>query len=111
MSDSPSKILYCRCAFAQVVPEGTKNAVLDDLCESNATFECVPDLCEMAARKDARLADLANLSGDVKIVACYPRAVKWLFHQSGNPLPNEGVEILNMREKTAEEISKPLELK
>lgn len=105
------KILYCRCAFAQVVPDATKNAVLESLCESGATFESVADLCEMAARGDERLKDL--LAGDepVKIAACYPRAVKWLFHNAGVPFPEDQedrIEVLNMREQSAEEITEAL---
>ena len=38
-----AKILYCRCAYAQAVPEGVKNDVLERLCASGAAFECVPD--------------------------------------------------------------------
>lgn len=105
LSDLPAKILYCRCAFAQAVPEATKNAVLEGLCESGVSFESVADLCEMSARKDARLAEI--LAGDepVRIAACYPRAVKWLFHHAGTPLPDDGrVEVLNMRDTPADEI-------
>jgi len=103
---SPKKILYCRCAFAQVVPEGVKNEVLERLCDSGQPFDSVPDLCEMAARRDPRLAKLASEEGGVRIAACYPRAVKWLFHQAGHPLPEDReVEVLNMREQSAEEIA------
>ena len=101
------KILYCRCAFAQVVPQETKDAVLEKLCESGASFETVSDLCEMAARKDERLKELLG-DGEtpVKIAACYPRAVKWLFHNAGVPFPQEEgkVEVLNMRDQSAEDI-------
>ncbi|MDF1823693.1 MAG: hypothetical protein P1U68_03565 [Verrucomicrobiales bacterium] len=109
MSDSPKKILYCRCAFAQAVPEGVKNEVLKRLCDSGANFETVSDLCEMSARKDPRLSKLIEGEEPVQIAACYPRAVKWLFHQAGLPLPDDDrVEVLNMRELTAEEISDKL---
>lgn len=101
-----SRILYCRCAFAQVVPQGTKDAVLQRLCASGATFEAVPDLCEMSARKDPRLQNLVEGDDPLRIVACHPRAVKWLFHAAGTDLPEdpEQVEILNMREQSAETI-------
>ncbi len=110
------KILYCRCAFAKVVPDATKDAVLEKLCESGAGFESVADLCEMAARKDERLKDL--LAGDepVRIAACYPRAVKWLFHNAGVPFSDgeengdggKHIEVLNMREQSADEIVEKL---
>ena len=106
MPDS-THILYCRCAYAQVVPEGVKNAVLEKLCESGASFETVSDLCEMAAHRDPRLQAIASC-GRLRIAACYPRAVEGLFHQAGAPLTKEDVEILNMRTQTAEEIATAL---
>jgi len=98
------KILYCRCAFAKVVPDAVKNEVLDGLCASQASFESVSDLCEMSARKDPRLADLVSGESPVSIVACYPRAVKWLLHQAGVQLDEDRIEIVNMRESTAAEV-------
>lgn len=105
------KILYCRCAFAQVVPQATKDAVLERLCESGVGFETVADLCEMAARKDPRLAELIGGDEPVRIAACYPRAVKWLFHNAGCPFPADDpgrIEVLNMREQSAESIAASL---
>ncbi len=109
MSDTPAKILYCRCAFAQTVPEDTKNAVLAKLCESGKGFEAVADLCEMSARKDSRLTELIAEGVNLKIVACYPRAVKWLFHHAGASFHDGSpVEVLNMREANADEICRSL---
>ncbi|MGK0190607.1 MAG: hypothetical protein ACI9R3_006437 [Verrucomicrobiales bacterium] len=94
----PHRILYCRCAYAQTVPQGVKDDVLQRLSESGQPFEAVSDLCEMSASRDPRLQQIANGEGNVKIAACYPRAVKWLFHAAGTPLPEEGIEVVNMRE-------------
>lgn len=102
MSPKPERILYCHCAFAQVVPAETKSGVLDALSASGASFEAVPDLCEMSARRDPALAAIAA-DADATIVACYPRAVRWLFTAAGTPLP-EPVRILNMREQPADAI-------
>lgn len=106
MSSSPATLLYCRCAYAQVVPTGVKNEVLQQLCASNASFETVADLCEMAAHRDPRLKAIASC-GKLRIAACYPRAVNGLFQQAGSPLP-PGTEILNMRTQTAQEITTAL---
>src|SRR5436190_11409200 len=103
MSQSPPKILYCHCQYAQVVPREVKEAVLRQLCAAGVEFEAVADLCEMAARRDPALARLAA-GGAVKIAACFPRAVKGLFHQAGADLPADGAEILNMRVQEAEEV-------
>jgi len=97
------RILYCNCTYAQIVPKEVKEAVLRKLCESNIAFEAVADLCEMSARRDASLQRLAA-GGAVKIAACYPRAVKWLFAAAKAPLPIDATEVLNMRTQTAEEI-------
>ena len=101
--EQSSRILYCHCAYAQVVPKDVKEEILRKLSESGKSFDAVADLCEMSARKDPSLDELAA-GGDVKIVACYPRAVKWLFNAAGMKLPESGVEVLNMRTEPAEKI-------
>jgi hypothetical protein len=103
MSSMPQRILYCHCASAQVVPPKVKQEVLETLVESGAPFEAVPDLCEMSARKDPKLKELAS-GGALRIAACYPRAVKWLFAAAGRRLPAQDVEILNMREQPAGDV-------
>lgn len=95
-------ILYCHCAFAQVVPAATKAAVLEGLSASGLSFAAVPDLCEMSARRDPALAQIASCE-EATIVACYPRAVRWLFNAAGTQLP-DGVRILNMRVAEATEV-------
>jgi hypothetical protein len=102
MTDKP-RILYCHCQYAQVVPPEVKEAVLKKLCESGVAFDAVADLCEMSARQDPSLKRLAD-GGAVKIAACFPRAVKWLFHTAKADLPIDTAEVLNMRVQTAEEV-------
>ncbi len=99
-----SKLLYCNCTYAKVVPKDVKAEVLRRLSESGKEFDALPDLCDMSARNDPALKKIAE-SGCVRIAACYPRAVKWLFHGAGAPLPAEGVEILNMREDSAADVA------
>jgi len=102
MADAP-RILFCNCTYAQVVPREVKEAVLRKLCESGVAFDAVADLCEMSARRDAALPRLAD-GGAVKIAACFPRAVKWLFAAAQAPLALDAAEVLNMRTQTAEEV-------
>jgi hypothetical protein len=96
MSAPSSRILYCHCAYAKVVPAEVKAAVLKGLSEANVEFDAVPDLCEMAARGDPRLRELAG-AGSLRIAACYPRAVKWLFASAGAALQDGAVRVWNMR--------------
>jgi heterodisulfide reductase subunit A-like polyferredoxin len=101
------KILYCNCTYAKVVPVEVKKDVLRQLSDSGQAFDAVADLCDMSARKDPALKKIAE-GGCTRIAACFPRAVKWLFHAAGTPLPAEGVDVLNMREDSAEDIVKEL---
>jgi hypothetical protein len=87
-----------------VVPEDVKKAVLKKLSDSGEPFEAVPDLCELSARRDPALARIAA-AGPVKIAACFPRAVKWLFHSAGAGLSSEHTQVVNMRGVTADEAS------
>jgi hypothetical protein len=103
MTPETPGILYCNCTYAQVIDPAVKAAVLRRLCDSGQSFEAVADLCEMAARKDPALSRLASAPG-VKIAACYPRAVKWLFASAGAPLDIARTEVLNMREHPAPQI-------
>ena len=98
-----SLVLFCNCSYSQVISEGVKSEVLNAIKGAGVEFEAVTDLCEMSAKKNPVLKRLAK-EKRIKIAACYPRAVKWLFHASGAPLPQEGVEFLNMRTSSAEEI-------
>jgi hypothetical protein len=105
--NSGPRILFCHCTYAQVVPADVKQQVLRDLTASGESFDAVADLCEMAARRDPWLEHVA-CGGPTKIVACYPRAVKWLFASADAPLPEQGIEILNMRTESADAIAAAL---
>jgi hypothetical protein len=102
MSHLP-RILYCHCQYAQVVPPEVKTAVLRKLTESGVPFDAVADLCEMSARRDPALRQYTQ-GAPVKIAACFPRAVKWLFHVAGADLPLDRSQVLNMRAQSADEI-------
>jgi len=97
-----TRIVYCNCSFARVLAPEVKTRVLEGLAASGAAFDAVPDLCEMSARKDPALVQIAE--GDVTIAACYPRAVRWLFSAAGAPLDETRAKILNMRSDTPESV-------
>ena len=90
-------ILYCDCARADVVPAATKRAVRAALAHAPGRVECVADLCRCAADRDPLLADLVTgAGGPLHVVACYPRAVRWLFAFAQAPLPGPAT-VHNMR--------------
>ena len=90
------KILFCNCSHYDVVPDTVRAGVLGRLNASGLAFRAVPDLCGLAARRDPALKEIAG-DDDIRIAACFPRTVRWLFHAAGAPLPERGVVIANMR--------------
>ena len=98
----PAEILFCHCAHADVVPGPVRREVFEAL-GAAAGVRAVPDLCGLAARADPLLKRLAEAPSLI-IVACFPRAVKWLFAAAGAPLSDDRVEIFNMRAQTAGDI-------
>ena len=95
-----SKVVFCHCAYTRILPKDVKNRVLAGLEAGGAEVEEVEDLCRMSAHRDPKLGELAARD-DVKIAACYPRAVKWLFHAADTPLDETAATIANMREDEA----------
>ncbi|HSZ57583.1 MAG TPA: hypothetical protein VK797_18105 [Tepidisphaeraceae bacterium] len=100
--NEPARIVYCHCAYAQVVPREVKEQVLRALAGSGVSFESVADLCELSAKKDPSLSRLVG-TGPVKIAACYPRAVRWLLSAAGVEC-GDNVEVANMRTEPAEKV-------
>lgn len=95
-------ILFCHCAYSQIIPESVKQCILKGLGESGIAYTEVADLCELAARRDDRLESLGQTKG-LKLIACYPRAIQWLFAAAGATMPS-GEELFNMRTDSPETI-------
>lgn len=98
------RILFCNCSYADAVPSEVKREVLARLSASRVAFDAVPDLCAAAAHGDPLLKDIAG-SGQVRIAACFPRTVRWLFHAAGTPLSEGSTELLNMRREGADDLA------
>ncbi len=97
------RVVFCSCTYGNVVPREVKHEVLKALCASGVAFDAVPDLCEMSARKGPAMMRIAE-SANVRIAACYPRAVRWLFHAADASLRDQGVALLDMRQQSAEQV-------
>ena len=103
-TETGSKIVFCNCAYTRILPTKVKEKVRNELLESGVEFEDVEDLCRLSAKRDPKLGEMTEAT---KIAACYPRAVKWLFHAAGHELKNEA-DVLNMREQEADEVCEAL---
>ena len=99
---APPRVLFCHCAFADVIDAERKAQIFQRLADSCADVLVVDDLCGAAARKDPALKEWIDAGGRT-VVACFPRAVRALFRAAGATLPDDA-SVLNMRQQSADEI-------
>lgn len=97
------RIILCRCDRADVIPGETRDHVLAGLADRSLRADTVCDLCELAARKDPLLGQIAE-SRPLWIVACRARSLRALFDAAGAPLDDEHVTLLDMTSREAPEI-------
>jgi len=96
-------VVFCSCAYYETIPGAVKERLFGSLCDAGIVVEAVADLCGMAANRHPRLRHWAQAE-PLSIVACFPRAVRWLFEAAGTPLNLERTRLFNMRTQSPEEI-------
>jgi len=94
-------ILFCACAYSDVIPISRKTSMLGRLRAANEDIRVIPDLCGLAARRDPLLEE-AGAVEDLCVVACHPRAVRALFAWAGVSLDPARVRFVNLREDVPE---------
>jgi NAD-dependent dihydropyrimidine dehydrogenase PreA subunit len=99
-------LVFCACAHYDIISKAVKEQILTALRQKEVAVEVVPDLCGLAANRDPRLKTWTN-GAPLTIVACFPRAVRWLFHAAAVPL-NRQARLFNMRTQAPEEITQEL---
>jgi len=97
------RVVICACAHYEIIPRASKEQILAGLQRSGVVLEVVSDLCGLAANRDPRLKTWID-EGPLTVVACFARAVRWLFYAAGAPLPDGQVRLFNMRTQSPEEI-------
>jgi len=100
-------VLFCNCVHYDVISQAAREQILDSLGHSGIAFEAVADLCGLAANRDPRLREWAQ-APSLAVVACFPRAVRWLFQAAGVPLSEDQVQFFNMRTQSPDEIAREL---
>jgi len=100
-------LVFCNCAHYAIIPQASREQILTGLSRAGVRVEAVDDLCGLVASHDPRLPTWAQAPSLI-VVACFPRAVRWLFHAAGVSLPPERVRFFNMRTQTPEEILREL---
>ncbi|MEN6309432.1 MAG: ferredoxin family protein [Anaerohalosphaeraceae bacterium] len=95
-------VIFCQCKKAAIVPDAVRGALAEWFQHNSIACEVVEDLCGLAANHDERLSQWAQQDGLI-VVACYERAVRWLFALAGADLKNV-VRVFNQRVQASQEI-------
>ena len=100
-------VLFCNCTHYELIAQSDKQEVLNSIKMASFNVVLIDDLCGLAAKKDPILKDWVSYDR-LKIVACYPRAVKWLFERADAPLDMDKTEFFNMRTDASQVIIEKL---
>ena len=104
--EKKSCILFCRCNAKVISAEK-----LDELAEGLKKFDAdvfeLQDLCALTVNEKDVLKSIGKNFEQKIIVACYPRAIKNMFRQSGIEFGD--FEVLNFKELSASQIFSDLE--
>jgi len=100
-------VVFCSCAHITRRSPALKERVFSSLRDAGMVVEAVADLCGMAADRHPRLRHWAQAE-PLSIVACFPRAIRWLFEAAGAPLDLGRTRLFNMRTQSPEEIAREL---
>ena len=99
-------IVYSPGVQAGAAPPGGADEIIAALAASDAAFEVVPDICQLAAGGDPAMRRWSGAT-DLRIAGLPRRAVKWLFHAAGQTLP-ETAEVLDPGKTAPDEIVRGL---
>ena len=99
-------IVYSPGVRAGDAPPDGAEEIIAALAASDAAFEVVPDICQLAAEGDPAMRRWSAAT-DLRIAGLPRRAVKWLFHAAGQTLP-ETAEVLDPKKAAPDEIARGL---
>lgn len=95
-----NRILVCHCADCGIGSDSARQEVLEGLRGRGIPFSEVRDLCQLAADRDASLKTFAD-DGSLTVVACHPRAVRWLLTAAGITVNENQLQVLDLRVMSA----------
>ncbi len=97
------QVVFCSCGYGTVIPEGKKAAVLGWLKARAPGLLLAEDLCRACAgRNEGMLRLLA--AAEIAVVACHPRAVRWLLEAAGLGSDGRKIHFFDLRRNSEQEI-------
>lgn len=92
-------ILFCKCVGTDIIQDEERNLISGFLANSGLEYIEVSDFCDQATIAPDWLEKLKSCSY-LAVIACYPRALNWLFHVAGIP-KKVNIKYFNLREHKA----------
>ena len=96
-------IFYCKCEGDEQLGDENRDKISNFLMKSGLEYVEVGDFCDQVAGAASLIEKLTEKSS-LTIIACFPRAVEWLFYAAGVGVKDKDVTYFNMREQDAETI-------
>lgn len=96
-------ILYCKCDGNEQVDTETRDKIADFLAVSGLEYVEVADFCEQVA-STAPLIEELNAKSSLAVIACFPRALEWLFYAAGIGIKDKNITFFNLREQDADTV-------
>jgi len=104
------RIIYCRCIDSEIFPKKSRNLLQAVLKSSDKDICIIDDICDKAAKKDPKFIDCVKQQ-NTTIIACHPRAVKWLLSSAGIEMETvNSIHYLNLMKQSISEILKDLKI-
>ncbi len=101
-------LIYCNCG-AGIISEAKQAEITEVMQQANTDVVELHDLCAYTVNEKEALSSINSEYDKKLIVACYPRAIENMFRQNG--IEMENFEVINFREKSAEQIKQEVDTK
>lgn len=96
-------ILYCKCERNDQTSFSSSDQISEFLAVSGLEYVEVADFCEHVASSSSLIEELEKKSS-LTVIACFPRALEWLFYAAGIGIEDKNVTYFNLREQDADTI-------
>ena len=95
--------IFCNCSYSGIITQDTKEKIFEKVQKFDTKLLAISDLCFASVKKE-KLQILNNYK-KINIIACYPRAVKWILHNAGVDIDNKEIKYFNMRAQRVEDFN------
>ena len=101
--DMKKTVVICECVHGDRIYRDKIQEIKSAINRGNNNTILVKELCRLAVSDSQELIHAIH-ERSIQIVACHPRAVKWLLHRAGISTSKTPIAYLNIRTQSAKHI-------